>query len=597
MVECAHRCPYSGEVSLSWNLESDLRRLQRTITTIKAVLLDAETKQTQDHQLRDWLGKLRDVFYDAEDVLEEFEFHASRRQRKSSISKVRQYFPSSNSVKIGHKIKDIRERLDEMADDRLKFHLVESHVDVRHVIPKERETNSFFQASDIIGRKEDKEDIISFLKQPTHVNVSVIPIVGIGGLGKTTLSKMVYNDKKVNRLFKLKMWVCVSDDFDVNRLMKEIIYFATHEDCAKLKANEIPKCLQKILGGRKILLVLDDVWNEEPMKWMDLKSLLLNGVNGSKIIVSTRSKRVSDIMGTIPPHFMQGLSFEDSLSLFKMCAFKDGEGKDFPKLCKIAEEIVGKCKGVPLALRTLGSLLFANTDEEEWLRIKRSDIWQLKQEKEDILPVLKLSYDYLSSRLKRCFAYLSLFPKDYIYASDSVTRHWMAYGLLSTSSNELGELEDVAEGYLKDLWSRCFIKDFEEIDHLYYKFKIHDLMHDLAISVAKSECAVIKSRSQRVHGSVRHFAYIVFDSEHQKPQEILVNRSKTVRSIIVQEKLNELPQKIQNMISLRHMEITTQERHLRENGIECLSSLQYLLLHECHHLVTLSEGMKRLTGL
>ncbi|XP_031248156.1 putative disease resistance protein RGA4 [Pistacia vera] len=189
------------------------------------------------------------------------------------------------------------------------------------------------------------------------------------------------------------MWVCVSDDFDITRLMKEIIKSAKHEeDCSKLKADEIPKRLQEILIGKKFLLVLDDVWNEKPMKWRELKNLLVSSVNGSKIIVSTRSKTVAEIMGTVSPHFIQGLSLEDSLSLFKNCAFKDGEGKDFPNLVKIAEDIVGKCQGVPLALRTLGSLLFANTDEDEWLRTKRSDIWQLKQENEDILPVLKLSY-------------------------------------------------------------------------------------------------------------------------------------------------------------------------------------------------------------
>ncbi|KAJ0049337.1 hypothetical protein Pint_16960 [Pistacia integerrima] len=149
------------------------------MSAIKAVLLDAETKQTQNHQLRDWLAKLKDVFYDAEDVLDEFDFQASRRsQQGSSTLKVCQCFSSSSPLKIGHKIKEIRERLDEIADDRRNFPflLIESHVDVRHVIPKERETNSFFQASNVIGREK------------------VIPIVGIGGLGKTTLSKMVYND-------------------------------------------------------------------------------------------------------------------------------------------------------------------------------------------------------------------------------------------------------------------------------------------------------------------------------------------------------------------------------------------------------------------
>ncbi|XP_031268643.1 putative disease resistance protein RGA4 [Pistacia vera] len=140
------------------------------------------------------------------------------------------------------------------------------------------------------------------------------------------------------------MWVCVGDDFEVVRLIKEIIYSATHVDCAKLKGDEIPRGLQETLTGQKFLLVLDDVWNENPMKWMDLRNLLLNGANGSKIIVSKRSKTVAEIMGTVSPNFieLQGLSPEDSLLLFKRCAFKDGEGKDFPNLIKISKDIVGK---------------------------------------------------------------------------------------------------------------------------------------------------------------------------------------------------------------------------------------------------------------
>ncbi|KAJ0049394.1 hypothetical protein Pint_16627 [Pistacia integerrima] len=172
----------------------------------------------------------------------------------SSTLKVCQCFSSSNPIKIGHKIKEIRERLDENADDRhnFPFLLIESHVDVRHVIPKERETNSFFQASDVIGREKDQENIITFLIQPGDINVSIIHIVGIGGLGKTTLSKMVYNDESVYKHFELMMWVCVSDGFDVTRLNEEIIYSVIGKDCDKLKANEIPKRLQEILVGKKI---------------------------------------------------------------------------------------------------------------------------------------------------------------------------------------------------------------------------------------------------------------------------------------------------------------------------------------------------------
>ncbi|XP_031269056.1 putative disease resistance protein RGA3 [Pistacia vera] len=186
------------------------------------------------------------------------------------------------------------------------------------------------------------------------------------------------------------MWTCVSEDFDVIRLMKEIIKSATNrdQDCSKLKGDEIPKHLQEILTGKKFLLVLDDVWNEKPMKWLELKDLLMNGVSGSKIIVSTRSKKVAEIMSTVPSHFLQGFSSEESLSLFKKYAFKDGEGKDFPRLVKFGKDIVEKCKGVPLAVKSLGSLLYANTDEHEWLKIKKkmtSGRW---------IKIMKTSYQY-----------------------------------------------------------------------------------------------------------------------------------------------------------------------------------------------------------
>ncbi|XP_044497794.1 putative disease resistance protein RGA3 [Mangifera indica] len=226
---------------------------------------------------------------------------------------------------------------------------------------------------------------------------------------------------------------------------------------------------------------------------------------------------------------------------------------------------------------------------------------------------------------------------------------------------------------MRDLWSRCFIEDFEDIYHMGYAFKMHDLMHDLAISVAKSECGEIKSNSQIVDRSVRHFSFIDLHSQDQKPLEVLVNRSKTLRSVIVMEqcehigvsiintclpkfkhlhllclkcidfevlpssigtlihlryldlrfnillkklpesicqlqkletfllggcsKLEKLPQKIQKIISLRHVEITTNERNLRENGIQCLCSLRYLFFYICENLVTLPEGMKGLTSL
>ncbi|XP_031247792.1 putative disease resistance protein RGA4 [Pistacia vera] len=597
-----------GELSLLWNLESDLKSLTGTLSTIQAVLLDAEKMQAKDHQLRHWLGKLKDVFHDAEDVLEEFEFEAVR-QKRSTLRKVCQCFSSSNPVvfrsEISHQIKEIKERLDQIAGDRSRFSLIESTpAEVGHVIPKERETHPFLGASCVIGREDDKEKIMNFLMQQTGNNVSVIPIVGIGGLGKTTLTKMVFNDERVNEFFPLKMWTCVSDDFDVTRLMKEIIYSATREDCSKLKGDEISKRLQEILTGKKFLLVLDDVWNEKPMKWLELKDLLMNGVNGSKIIVSTRSKRVAEIMSTVPSHFIQGLSNEESLSLFKKYAFKDGEGKDFPRLIEIGKDIVEKCKGVPLAVRSLGSLLYANTDEREWLKIKKHDIWQVDQDNEDILPVLKLSYDHLPSPLKRCFTYLCLFPKDYNYQNDHVTQYWMAYELLKTS-DKTEELEDVADQYVKDLWSRGFLEDFRDIGCL-WSFKVHDLMHDLAISMAKDESAFLNFGSQNVHGKFRHFSHGDTELCGEEFLQLIVDNSRSVRSILfpAEEKYRDariIGSFIRGDISkfkyLRVLHLCRIRFEVLPDCIGTLGHLRYLDLARNHSLKKIPESICELQNL
>ncbi|XP_031282006.1 putative disease resistance protein RGA4 [Pistacia vera] len=356
-----------------------------TLSAVQAVLLDAEL--------------------DAEDVLEEFELQACGRevvrQKRSTLTKVCQCFSSSNPVvyrsEISHKIEEIRKRLDQIAGDRSKFILSESTAEDGHVIPKEREIDPFLGAPYVIGREDDKEGYKHF--NATNQRRGSLCHSNSWNWVKALLLKWFTMIKNVNDFFLLKIWIYVSDEFDVTRLMKEIIKFATN-DCSKLERGEIRKRLQEILTDKKFLFVMDDVWNEKPQKWMDLRKLLLNGVNGSKIIVSTRSNRVVEIMSTSHSHFLQGLSTKESLLLFKKYVFKDGKGKDFPRLTEIGKEIVRKCKGVPLAMRSLGSLFYANTNECEWLKIRENDIWQVDQDNEDNLPVLKLSYDHLPPLLK-----------------------------------------------------------------------------------------------------------------------------------------------------------------------------------------------------
>ncbi|KAL7169104.1 hypothetical protein ACSBR2_034188 [Camellia fascicularis] len=212
-----------------------------------------------------------------------------------------------------------------------------------------------------------------------HEHVSVIPIVGIGGLGKTTLAKLVYNDDKVEQQhFHLKMWACVSADLDIEILTREIITYLTSKCCRKLGIEQLQSMLRSTLYGRKFLLVLDDVWNADHPKWIEFKSLLMDGASGSKIIVTTRSNYVAWIMGGSHRYDLAGLSWNDCFVLFVKWAFPPGEERKHPNLLKIGEKIVNKCKGVPLAARTFARKLCDKTNERDWLQMRDSEIWKLE---------------------------------------------------------------------------------------------------------------------------------------------------------------------------------------------------------------------------
>jgi hypothetical protein len=526
------------EACLVWGVESDLERLEKTLSTVKAVLLDAEEQQFHNQELTVWLGNLREVFYDAQDVLDEFECEALRRQdvetRGSTTRKVRRFFSSSNSLvfrtKMGHQIKEIRARLDEVAADRAKFHLSERSEN-RHVVRGREMSYSFVHASDVIGRDQDKENIIQLLLHPAAdggQNVSVISVVGIGGLGKTALAKLVFNDATVVDHFELKCWVCVSDEFVLKQLLVKIVESISGENRNDLGEEQLQIRLRDSLSGKKFLLVLDDVWNEERDKWIELRNLLIGGANGSKILVTTRSPKVASMMGTMSPYNLEGLPHKQCLSLFVKWAFDEGQESRHPNLVEIGDEIVKKCKGVPLAVKSLGSLLYSKLEECDWLFVKDNDMWKLNKKEGDILSALQLSYNQMPSSLKQCFAYFSLYPKDYQYNSIELVQIWMAHDLLQ-SRNENQEAEDIGNQYIDELYSRSFLEDYRDFGYSRH-FKIHDLAHDLALSVAQSECLIMNCQTQNISKKVWHFSYIDNTWQNEKVLKCL-QKSKSIRTI------------------------------------------------------------------
>jgi hypothetical protein len=317
--------------------------------------------------------------------------------------------------------------------------------------------------------------------------------VGIGGLGKTTLAQYVYNDEKVKTYFEKKMWVCVSDVFDVKTIVEKIIGSATGTKPENLDMDQLQNKLREKLNQKKYLLVLDDVWNEDEERWCNLKRLLMGGSKGSKVVITTRTRLVAEITQHSLTVFSRRPVKNQSWSLFKQMAFRKGQETIDPNLEEIGMDILEKCHGVPLAIKTIGRILYFKETEDEWSYIKDKELTNVTQGENDngILPILKLSYDHLPSHLKCCFAYCSLFPKDYEIPKLTLIQLWIAQGFIQSSDEKL-QLEDVANEYCMDLLWRSFFQEAEE-DHLgnIISFKMHDLIHDLAQSVSRTECTLL----------------------------------------------------------------------------------------------------------
>ena len=252
------------EIVLIWSVNDEITKLGETVSIIKAVLLDAEAKQHNSEvseAIKLWLKRLKDAMCDADDLLDEISTEALRREvmtRDKKAKEVRIFFSKSNQLayglRMGHKVKAMRERFDEIAAARNKFGLEERSEESRVRYMARKQTHSLLPAEDVIGREDDKKAIIASLLDCANAeeNVSVLPIFGIGGLGKTTVAKLVFNDEQIKNHFELKLWVCVSDDFDVKIIVEKIM-----EQCVKnkkpeyLEINTLVNDLQNEINGKR----------------------------------------------------------------------------------------------------------------------------------------------------------------------------------------------------------------------------------------------------------------------------------------------------------------------------------------------------------
>ncbi|KAF8036770.1 hypothetical protein BT93_C2473 [Corymbia citriodora subsp. variegata] len=455
-------------------------------------------------------------------------------------------------------------------------------------------------------------------------------IVGMGGVGKTTLSQLVFNDGVVKGSFELRSWVSVSHQFDICKLTATALEEFSSSKKETENLNQLQLQLKNFLTGKKFLLVLDDVWNEDFNIWNAFLVPFTYGARGSKIVVTTRNEGVALVSGAVSTYSLQKLQDKECWDLFAKHAFDGHNFETRMRLEDIGRRIVKRCDGLPLALKTIGSLLRWESDIRKWEIIAESNIWDLAPGKNEILPALLLSYHYLPPQLKRCFAYCSIFPKDCKYEKDQLILLWIAEGLIKQPKDSR-TLEEVGDQCFCDLVSRSLLHRVSDVES---SFLMHELVNDLARYVAgQSFFSLDGGNAHQVSSSTRHLSFVrtrydvasrfrvlagamnlrtflPLNVDHVTSNEyffltdevlhVLLPTLRQLRALSLShyQKIFMLPSSIGCLKHLRYLNLSYNRSLSRlPDSITALYNLQTLILAYCQSLIELPSNMCRLTCL
>ncbi|CDP17948.1 unnamed protein product [Coffea canephora] len=466
------------ELLRRWNINDLLlEKLKIAYFTCTVVLDDAEEKQYFNPAIQTWLDMLKDAVCEAEDALDFLATEALRCKVELS--------PQSLSNQIIEKLEFIAKQKGILG--------LESSGKGIHGMMHRTPTTPLVVESCIYGRENEKEDIINLLLADDGTNnqgFSVIPIVGMGGIGKTTLAQIVYNDKRIDEAFDVKAWACELSDTQCWLLFQD-----------------------------------HTLENEDSEKYLSLR--------------------------------------------------------------QIGREIVKKCQGLPLAVKMLGGLLASKLDAVYWNQVLNSNLWDLPQKKNSILPSLRLSYHHLPPNLKRCFAYCSIFPKGYEFERKNLVLLWMAEGFVQPGAKI--SMEEVGDEYFSELLSRSF---FQESALNRSRYVMHDLINDLAGSVSRISCVRQEENWQREHleccyfitelpesiGNLRLLRYLDLSYTRIKSLPESLNVLYNLQTLLLCDcaDLNNLPANIGKLINLRHLDISGSGIQAMPIGVENLVSLRSL---------------------
>ncbi|KAL2515436.1 Disease resistance protein RPP8 [Forsythia ovata] len=438
--------------------------------------------QKNGETIRSLEGRIRVAAYEAEDIIES-QIDISDQIVSDSRNHCERCveFRCHNLAKKYENLQKVIQELDSISEQVVNM---KDRNDVEILPPR----NPFPAGSSKFG-SSNKSDMVGFDDDLMQIKdrltgsaskLEIVSIVGMGGIGKTTFARNVYEDPLIEYHFDTRAWTTISQEYNVQKMLTDLLDSTKYESDIENLDEQIYKCLK----GKRYLIVLDDMWDTKA--WDEVQRLFPDDSNGSRIILTTRLADVAVYAGSSSAiHHLSCLNPEKSWNLLHQTVF----GEEFCpcELEEIGKEIAKNCKGLPLALVVIGGLLYKGKRTlDYWMYVKENVNSAVIGTDDQFMEILLLSYNHLPHHLRACFLYMAVFPEDYEIRKSKLTKLWVAEGFIKPDRSK--SLEAVADKYVEDLLDRNMILVHKRSYTGKIKIcSIHDLMRDLCVRKAQEE--------------------------------------------------------------------------------------------------------------